>query len=100
MSKRNRNKFRVRDSINRNANPNANINSSTSPVSVANQPITGSSVAAAQGSAHSAEYRIIGADLIRLVILNAIMLALVLVVYFTNLHSNYLERIFLTLFKI
>jgi hypothetical protein len=85
MSKRNRNKFRARESVNQ-------VNGS-----VVN---SGSGHASPQVAGQAAEYRVISSDLIRLVILNAAMLALVLVVYFTNLHSNYLEKIFLKLFKI
>lgn len=86
MSKRNRNKFRVRDSINQSSGGSS----------------TQASPAQAGGAHanHSAEYRVITADMIRLVVLNAIMLALILVLYFTNLHSGYLERVFMKLFKI
>jgi hypothetical protein len=48
---------------------------------------------------HVAEYRIISKDLIRLIVLNGLMLAAVLVVYFTNRNSGYLERIFSNLVK-
>jgi hypothetical protein len=43
---------------------------------------------------HAAEYRIISRDLVRLLILNAVFLAAVLVVYYTNLRSHYLEHWF------
>lgn len=47
-----------------------------------------------QLDAHAEEYRIIKHDLLRVVILNALFLAAVLVIYYTNLHSQYLERFF------
>lgn len=84
MSKRNRNKFRTRE----------NSSHSAEGVSHASNAVPASS------HGHAAEYRIISSDLIRLVVLNALMLALVLVIYFTNLHSGYLEKIFMKLFKI
>jgi hypothetical protein len=40
------------------------------------------------------EYRIIKFDLIRVLVMNAIFLAAVLTLYYTNLHSGYLERWF------
>ena len=85
MSKRNRYKFRDRDSV-------------RSAV-VEHRPVA-SPVAASSGAeaAHSAEYKIIRNDMIRLVVLNGIMLAAVLVVYFTNRSSGYLERLFERLF--
>jgi hypothetical protein len=45
-------------------------------------------------SVHAAEYKIITKDMIRLVALNGFMLAAVIVVYFTNKSSGYLERFF------
>jgi hypothetical protein len=47
-----------------------------------------------QADAQVAEYRIIKHDLLRVVILNALFLAAVLTLYYTNLHSQYLERFF------
>lgn len=85
MSKRNRNKFRDRS-----------YRDESSPVDGS----AGRMSAASPASSHSAEYKIITNDLIRLVVLNAVMLAAVLVVYFTNLKSNYLESLFLKLFNI
>lgn len=85
MSKRNRNKFRVRNSEDR----VDNIQPTTSNAGVNNSSSSG----------HAAEYRIISADLVRLVVLNGLMLALVLVVYFTNQKSQYLEKIFTKLFN-
>lgn len=41
----------------------------------------------------AAEYRIIKHDLIRVVVLNVIVLAAVLGVYYTNLHSYYLDNL-------
>ncbi len=43
---------------------------------------------------HAGEYNIIKWDLIRLGIFNAIVLAAVLTVYYTNQQSQYLERWF------
>lgn len=85
MSKRNRNKFRDRSY----REESSTVDGSTGRMS-----------AASPASSHSAEYKIITNDLIRLVVLNAVMLAAVLVVYFTNLKSNYLESLFLKLFNI
>ena len=47
-----------------------------------------------QTDAQSGEYRIIKHDLLRVVILNALFLAAVLALYYTNLHSQYLEKFF------
>lgn len=85
MSKRNRNKFRVRNSEERAVNNQQNHS-------------TGAVQSSASAS-HSAEYKVINGDLIRLVVLNGLMLALVLVVYFTNQKSQYLEKIFTKLFN-
>jgi hypothetical protein len=43
---------------------------------------------------HEREYKIIKQDLVRLAILNAIYLAAVLTLYFTNQKSHYLENWF------
>lgn len=43
---------------------------------------------------HAAEYTIIRHDLIRVVVLNVIYLAGVLVLYFTDQKTQYLERFF------
>lgn len=40
------------------------------------------------------EYKIIRHDLVRVLVMNVIFLAAVLVVYYTNLHSGYLDRWF------
>jgi len=53
------------------------------------------SAAPAAGSNElSAEYRIIKFDLIRVMVMNLVFLAAVLALYYTNLHSGYLERWF------
>lgn len=44
------------------------------------------------------EYRIIRSDLITVLALNALYLAGVLVLYYTNQHSHYLERWFTSIF--
>jgi len=41
----------------------------------------------------AAEYRVIKHDLIRVIILNVIVLAAVLTVYYTNQQSHYLENL-------
>ncbi len=86
MSKKNRYKFRDRQA----SEATPEVSRSTAPAAQA-----GSAGAMA---AHAAEYRIISRDLIRLVVVNGIMLAAVLVVYFTNRTSGYLERFFSNLF--
>jgi len=43
---------------------------------------------------HAAEYRIIKFDLVKVVILNAIYLAIILSLYFGNLHSHFLDNWF------
>jgi len=53
-----------------------------------------SSTASQSPSQHATEYSIIRHDLIKLVILNAIYLAGVLAIYFTNVKSHYLEHWF------
>ena len=85
MSKKNRYKFRDRPAV----------NTSSDSSSASNSPVSASANAMNQ---HVAEYRIISKDLIRLVVLNGVMLAAVLVVYFTNRTSGYLERMFQSLF--
>ncbi len=76
MSKKNKYKFRERPAVS-----TSNLSSSSPAM-----------------SAHVAEYKIISKDLIRLVIVNGVMLAAVLVVYFTNRSSGYLEKMFQNLF--
>lgn len=83
MSKKSKYKFRERPAV------------STSNLSSSSSVTTASSSAM---SAHVAEYKIISKDLIRLVIVNGVMLAAVLVVYFTNRSSGYLEKMFQNLF--
>lgn len=43
---------------------------------------------------HAAEYRIIKHDLLKVILFNAIYLAAVLAIYFTNLKTGYLEHWF------
>jgi hypothetical protein len=43
---------------------------------------------------YAAEYRIIRHDLLRVVMLNAVYLACVLAIYYSNLKSGYLEKWF------
>jgi len=44
--------------------------------------------------AHGAEYRIIKLDLVKVVILNLIYLAVILSLYFGNLHTHFLDNWF------
>ncbi len=90
MSKKNRYKFRDRPASTEHSS--SAVETNASPVS---RNVAGSAGAMA---AHVAEYQIISKDLIRLIVLNGIMLAAVLVVYFTNRTSGYLERMFQSLF--
>lgn len=96
MSRKNRYKFRDRPTA---ATATTSSGESSSSVSTGASPaLRPVSASAGAMSVHIAEYQIISKDLIRLVILNAVMLAAVLVVYFTNRSSGYLERIFHSLF--
>jgi hypothetical protein len=88
MSKKNRYKFRDRD--------RSEAMASGSAVTPAPAVARGSTDGLM--AAHADEYRVISRDLIRLVLLNGLMFAVVLVVYFTNRSSGYLERIFERLF--
>ncbi len=81
MSKRNRNKFRSRET---------ESVASPAPTSPAN-----SGGAMAQ---HTAEYRVISRDLIRLIILNGIMLAAVFALYYANRQSGFVERLYYQIF--
>jgi hypothetical protein len=49
---------------------------------------------ASQGMSHEAEYRIIKFDLLRVVILNAVYLAIILSLYFANQQSHFLDNWF------
>lgn len=53
-----------------------------------------SSASSESGVMHSGEYKVIKHDLIRVLVLNLIYLAAVLVLYYTNLRSHYLEAWF------
>lgn len=50
-------------------------------------------------NAHSDEYKMVKSDLIRLLILNAVILGVVLTVYYTDRTSPYLENILGKLLK-
>jgi hypothetical protein len=78
MSKRNRRKFQLGQS--------------------SGQPMQVSTPSNSGANQHAEEYRIIRTDLIRVLIVNAIFLAAVLAVYFTNQQSNYLEQIYNKIF--
>ena len=82
MSKRNRYKFQVREQN--------QSNRAASPASSGHK--------ADASASHAAEYRIIRNDMIRLIALNGVMLAAVIVLYYTNRSSGYLERLFEKLF--
>lgn len=88
MSKKNRYKFRDRPAV------------STSHEEHVSAPVSAgrASASATAMNQHVAEYKIISKDLIRLVVLNGLMLAAVLVVYFTNKNNGFLERMFQNLF--
>lgn len=92
MSKKNRYKFRNRDRNQRNHSPISSSSVNNSTTYSAGQ---GSGGAVSQ---HAAEYRVIRGDMIRLVVLNGLVLAAVLVVYYTNRSSGYLERLFERIF--
>lgn len=49
---------------------------------------------AAAGMSHEAEYRIIKFDLVKVIILNAVYLAIILSLYYGNLHSHFLDNWF------
>lgn len=51
------------------------------------------------GLANEAEYKVIGGDLLRVIVLNALYLAGLLAVYYTNKQSRYLEHYFSRIFN-
>jgi hypothetical protein len=55
---------------------------------------TASSAVQSLAVEHVEEYRFVQKDLVRLLIVNALFLAALLVVYFTNQNHQYLERLF------
>ena len=91
MSKRNRYKFRNRDHRPAGNAPEASAHADSSPM----RSMSGSPSAQAQ---HAAEYKIISKDLIRLVVLNGLMLAAVLVLYFANKSSGIVEKLYSQIF--
>ena len=90
MSKKNRYKFRERSAGAEHSNEFTTV--------IAPSVARGAAVSNGAMEMHAAEYRIISKDLIRLVVLNGVMLAAVLAIYFTNKTSSYLERMFQSLF--
>ncbi|HEX3100029.1 MAG TPA: hypothetical protein VHQ41_03610 [Patescibacteria group bacterium] len=95
MSKKNRYKFRQpAAAVPQTHNVLAGEAPAASPASAPVQNSGRVSASAAAMNQHVAEYNIISKDLIRLVVLNGLMLAAVLVVYFTNRNTGYLERMF------
>ncbi len=80
MSKRNRNKFRSRETAQQ-VSPSTNA--------------TGTGGAMAQ---HAAEYKIINRDLIRLIVLNGIMLIALFALYYTNRQSGFVENLYHQIF--
>lgn len=91
MSRKNRYKFR-----NREANRPVVANVTATPISTINSPVaSGNDGAFAH---HKAEYRIISSDLVRLVVLNGIMLAAVLALYYVNRSSGIVEKLFNQIF--
>lgn len=95
MSKKNRYKFRERPAV---PSSESSVNASVDKPTLQASGMRGGATGANAMNQHVAEYRIISKDLIRLVVLNGVMLAAVLVVYFTNRSSGYLERMFQSLF--
>lgn len=85
MSRRNRHRYRNRYQESRSQERSVDTGSS-------------SSSSPALATSQAAEYKIISRDLARLVILNTIILAGLLVVFFTNRSSGYLEQLFQQLF--
>lgn len=83
MSRRNRNKFRVREESPR-------VNTSA---------IGSNSASSSAVASHAAEYKIISKDLIRLVVLNIVMFGAVLALYFANRSSGFLEKAFQNLVR-
>lgn len=99
MSKKNRYKFRQRPNTDNQNGSVSETNFTTNSVSASPSPAAVSnsnrnSVSSNAMNAHVAEYQIISKDLIRLIVLNGLMLAAVLAIYFTNRTSGYLERMF------
>lgn len=58
----------------------------------------GNNAESVHSAAEAAEYKIIGHDLSRVLILNAVYLAGLLVIYYTNQSSHYLEHFFSRIF--
>jgi hypothetical protein len=48
----------------------------------------------ASGISHQAEYRIIKFDLVKVLVLNAVYLAVILSLYYSNQHSHFLDNWF------
>ena len=90
MSKRNRYKFRERSRSENFVQPQQShqVTHSPSPAPARSDAHAG----------HAAEYRIIRKDMIRLVALNGFMLAAVIILFYTNKSSGYLERLFERIF--
>ena len=89
MSKKNKRKFYSSPQ----AQPVNAVSSSQVPaVSSSSMPST--PINAGISEAHAQEYKVIKHDLIKVVILNALFLAGVLTLYYTNLNSHYLEKWF------
>jgi hypothetical protein len=95
MSKKNRYKFRNREANRDTASGNS---VSTAPVSSAFSSGSGRSDGAF--AQHTAEYRTINMDLIRLVVLNGIMLIAVFALYYVNRSSGTVERMVEHLLKL
>ncbi len=94
MSRKNRYKFRNREANRPAIVPNT-TSSSGAVMVAAPQSSSDNSGAFAQ---HTAEYKIISRDLVRLVILNGVMLAAVLALYYVNRSSGVVEKLFHQIF--
>jgi hypothetical protein len=95
MSKRNRNKFRNRENNRSETNTSVTAVNTTSNTPTSSRSMNATASAEAQ---HAAEYKIINRDLLRLVVLNGIMLAAVLALYYANRTSGIVERTYNQLF--
>ncbi len=101
MSKRNRYKFRNKEAM-RNSNESSQQSTSSSTGSASTTSSAPSAIGSSRSNGafaqHAAEYRTIRNDMIRLVILNGIMLAAVVVLYYANRSSGIVEKLYTQIF--
>ncbi len=86
MSKKNKRKFHTHQTY-------------LEPVKNSSSPSPSSSAGETLADVHGTEYKVIKHDLIKVLVINAIFLAGVLALYYTNLQSGYLEKWFSTFLK-